>query len=138
MRLRICCSDVYFFLLFILFLFFSQVGFVWLRQMIISRHYFVFLFLFFFWRWWVCLAKTAEYFSSLFCFFFFFFLFSFFVSLVRLRRFSKDGWIFLVTILFFYFFFFYSLLAIYYAQDSCKKWQENKGKLSLRSRMNRY
>ncbi len=50
---------------------------------------------FFFWCDWVCSDKTAEYFSSLFCF----------IS------------------------FFYTLYLLYYAQDSCKKWQEKNDRL---------
>ncbi len=60
-----------------------------------------------------------------------YFVFLFF-SLTWLGLFGKDSWIFLITFLFFHFFFsFLSLSLLYYAQDSCKKWQEKIDKLGL-------
>ncbi len=39
---------------------------------------------------------------------------------------------------FFFFFFFFFSLSIYYARDSCKKWQENIDKLGLISRLKNF
>ncbi len=72
-------------------------GYVWIKDSWIFLVTFLFYFFFLSWHDWE--NKTAEYFSSLFCFFFF------------------------------------SLYLLYYAQDSCKKWQENKDRLGLISEM---
>ncbi len=111
----------------------------------------LFLFSFFFWRDWVCLDKTAEYFSSLFCFISFFFLGV--TGSVRIRRpnISRHYFVFVFffwrdwvcsdktaknfSSLFFSSFSFFSLYLLYYAQDSWKKWQEKKERLGLISRM---
>ncbi len=86
---------------FFFFCFLGVTGSVRLRQLKISRHYFVFfVFCFLSGSDQVCLDGTAENFSSLFCFFvvFFFFL------LVKLGLLGKDSRIFLVTIMFFFLF----------------------------------
>ncbi len=87
-----------------------------------------FFFFFFFWCDWVDSDKTAEYFSSLFCFISFFFLSV--TGSVRIRRLNISRHYFV--------FFFFSLYLLYYARDSCKKWQENEGKLGLISSMDSF
>ncbi len=76
----------------------------------------------------VWLDKTAECFSSLFCFI------SFFLSWrdwdnKRAENFSS---------LYCFSSFLFALYLLYYAQDSCKKWQEKEGKLGPISRMERF
>ncbi len=71
-----------------------------------------------FWWNWVSSDWTAKYFSSLFCFISFYFFK------------SDESWSSRIRQMFFL-----SLYLLYYAQDSCKKWQENKDKLSLISQM---
>ncbi len=58
----------------------------------------------------------------------FLFLLFFFIGLQR--KLARDRWKFLVTILFF-FVFSSSILNLYYAQDSFKKWQEILNKIGL-------
>ncbi len=70
--------------------------------------------------------KISRHYFVFFCFLFL--SLALLVGSVRMRRLK-------VSRHFFVFSLFYSLYLLYYAQDSCKKWQENEGKLGLISRM---
>ncbi len=85
-----------------------------------------FFFFFFFWCDWVYSDKTGENFSSLFCFISFFFLGV--TGSVRIRRLNISRHYYVLSSSF-------SLYLLYYARDSCKKWQEKKDRLSLISGM---
>ncbi len=122
----------------------------WNDSQNISRHY---LFFFFFWCDWVCSDKTAENFSSLICFFLFFVSSLAWLGMFGYKRVENFSSLFCFIFFFhswhdwdnkrgenfssrFWFSsFFFFLYLLYYAQDSCKKWQEKEGKLGLISGM---
>ncbi len=97
---------------------YRQAGSVQWRQLNISRHCFVFLisfsFLFIYYTTRRIVVKMWQ------------------EIIDKPGLFNGDSWIFLVTVLLFFSF----SLSINYARDSSKKWQENKGKLGLCTRMN--
>ncbi len=104
---------------------------VWFSRMTLSKSFSSLFSFFFLWWNWVCVDRTAEYFSSLFCFCFCFFSFWAWLGLFG----YYDSWILLVTILFLLSFYFFSLNLLHYAQDSCRKWHEKTDKLGLISGM---
>ncbi len=134
--------------LFFVFSFFGVDGSVQQRQLKISRHYFVFSFSFFFFsistlyyaqdsckKWQEnidklglgCRMNCFQNFLSL--IFFSFLLWRDWSVQLRRLKISRHYFVFSFS-------FSLSAYLLYYAQDSCKEWQENKGKLGLRSRMN--